>query len=600
MLNKMIKLFFHLYLLGLLLLFPALSGLITGYAQGTQLLLKSVDSSSINLKSLDIKTQFTNQLQCRQYIQQLPGQLQASGYLAASIDSICEIKDTVTIHLFLGKKYKWNHISVHDKDKPLLHSLGITDDWYQSKPLNIPQINTIQNKLLNYFLANGHPFATIQFDSVHINNDLVDAQLTIKRGIPYRLDSIRVWGTAKIDLDFLYHYLDMYEESLFDIDKLNRINQLLQQLPYLQQTKEWTLTMLGGSFLLNLFLEPKKSNQINVIAGFLPANTQAGGKLLFTGEANVHLKNIFGKGETLGLDWQQLQASSPRLNIIYQKPYLFNTPYGADFSLDMYKKDSSYLNLTTKVGVQYLAKPKQTGTISLQLFSSTLLTVDTMSVIANKQLPTVADVSNISIVLQHRIDNTNYSPNPMRGSVTEMMVAVGNKKVKKNNTILNIVGEGFNYAKLYDTIQLNSYQISARGAFAHYFSVGKQSVIKTGASGGWMESPNYFSNELFQIGGYKLLRGFNEGSIFADKYAVATLEYRYLLGINSWFNVFSDAGFTHNSIYQINHQYIGVGLGLAFEAKQGIINISLAAGKRNDLPFNFNESKIHIGFVSVF
>ena len=33
-----------------------------------------------------------------------------------------------------------------------------------------------------------------------------------------------------------------------------------------------------------------------------------------------------GAGETIGLNWQQLQVKSPRLNIIYQHPYLFNTP----------------------------------------------------------------------------------------------------------------------------------------------------------------------------------------------------------------------------------------------------------------------------------
>ena len=571
-------------------------------AQGELLTIKSVDSTKIKLDSLGIKTQFTNKLQCRQYIQQLPGQLQAGGYLAASIDTVIETKDTIAVLLFLGKKYRWNHIYVKDKDKHLLHSLEITDDWYKSRPINIPQINAVQNKVLNYFLVSGYPFATIQFDSVQMKDDLVDAQLTIKQGIPYQLDSIRVWGSAKIDLDFLYHYLDLTEGSLFDIDKLNRINQLLQQLPYLKQTKEWMLTMLGSSYLVNLYLEPKKNNQINVIAGFVPSNGPTGGKLLFTGEANINLKNAFGKGETLGLNWQQLQTSSPRLNVVYQKPYLFNSPYGTDFSLDMYKKDSSYLNLTTKLGFQYLVTPKQTGTIFLQLFTSTLLTVDTLNVILNKQIPTIADVSNVSVVLAHRIDNTNYSPNPMRGSVTEISVAVGNKKIKKNNTILNIVGngDGFNYSNLYDTVKLNSYQIRAKGAYAHYFTVGKQSVIKTEVTGGWMESPNYFSNELFQIGGYKLLRGFNEGSIFADKFSVATLEYRYLLGINSWFNVFSDVGLTHNSVYQTNHNYLGLGLGLAFEAKQGIINISLAAGKSNDLPFNFNEAKIHIGFVSIF
>jgi len=600
MLNKRFKLLVNYYLFVWLSLSFTMTGTVN--AQSVFLNIKSVDTTKINILSLGIKTQFANTLQCKQFIQQLPGQLQGGGYLAASIDSVIEANDTISILLFLGKKYKWNNIFVKEKDKPLLSFLGITDDWYKAKPLNISQINAVQNKLLNYFLATGYPFASIQFDSVMIKDDLVDAQFTIKQGIPYQLDSIRVWGNAKIDLDFLYHYLDIPEESLFNIDKLNKINQLLQQLPYLQQTKEWTLTMLGGSFLLNLYLEPRKSNQINVIAGFVPSNGQTGGKMLFTGEANVNLKNTFGKGETLALNWQKLQTSSPRLNLVYQKPYIFNSPYGINFSLDMYKKDSSYLNLTTKIGFQYLVSAKQTGTISLQTFSSSILTVDTLSVIANKQLPTIADVSNVSIVLEHRIDNTNYSPNPMRGSLTEISVAVGNKKIKKNNSILNIVGnsDGFNYSSLYDTVKLNSYQIRAKAAYTHYFTVGRQSVIKAAVTGGWMESPNYFSNELFQIGGYKLLRGFDEGSIFADKFSFATLEYRYLLGINSWFNVFSDMGDTHNSIYQTNKTYIGVGLGLAFESKQGIIDLSLAVGKSNELPFNFNEAKIHIGFVSVF
>ena len=569
--------------------------------QNVYLSINPVDvSSSYITDSLHPKIKFATMLQCRQYVQQLPGLLQAQGYLSASIDSSNEQKDTLQIMLFVGKKYAWSTISVKEKDKALLAKLGIRDDWYKTKPINVSQINAVENRLLDYFLADGYPFATVGFDSVHLQNTTVDAQLNINIGIPYKLDSIRIMGNSKIDIGFLYHYLGMAPDDLFDITKLNKINQLLQQLPYLQQSRDWNLTMLASSYVLNLYLQPKKSNQINVIAGFLPANPQTGGKLLLTGSADVNLKNTFGEGETMGLNWQQLQSSSPRLNVIYQKPYIFNTPYGLDFSFDLYKKDSFYLNLTTKLGFQYLTTPRQTGTIALELFSTNLLSIDTLGVIANKRLPDIADVRNTSIVIEHKIDNTNYRPNPLRGNVYNISLAMGNKKIKKNSSITQIADPSFKYLSLYDTVQLNSYQLRLKADYAHYFNVGKYAVIKTAVTTGWQESPNYFTNELFQIGGYKLLRGFDEESIYADKFSVATFEYRYLLGLNSYFNTFTDVGLTHNSVTRINNNFIGGGFGLAFQAKQSIINISLAVGKRNDLPFNINEAKIHIGFVSLF
>jgi hemolysin activation/secretion protein len=325
-----------------------------------------------------------------------------------------------------------------------------------------------------------------------------------------------------------------------------------------------------------------------------------GGRVLLTGSADVNLKNAFGVGESLGLNWQQLQAKSPRLNLSYLKPFLFNSSYGLDLSFDLYKKDSTYLNLTTKLGFQYLNTATQTGTIALQFFSTNLLTVDTVGVIANKRLPDIADIRNTSLILDHKVDNTNYRPNPTRGNAFEVYVAVGNKKVKQNGAVLQLAHNGFNYASLYDTVQLNSYQFRIKGSYAQYFPTGKQSVLKAVATGGWYQSPGYFNNELFQIGGYKLLRGFDEESIYADKFSVFTVEYRYLLGLNSYFNGFTDVGLTHNSVSGTNHRFMGMGIGLSFESKQGIMNISFAVGKRNDLPFNINESKIHIGFVSLF
>ena len=138
---------------------------------------------------------------------------------------------------------------------------------------------------------------------------------------------------------------------------------------------------------------------------------------------------------------------------------------------------------------------------------------------------------------------------------------------------------------------------------AHFFPVGKKSTVKTAVGIGIFGSQNVFRNELFRIGGYKLLRGFDEESIYASSYSVVTFEYRYLVGINSYLFGFTDIGFTKTKFQStdFNNQYTGVGLGLAFETKFGLLNVSYAVGKRNDLKLNIREaSKIHFGYINYF
>jgi hemolysin activation/secretion protein len=107
---------------------------------------------------------------------------------------------------------------------------------------------------------------------------------------------------------------------------------------------------------------------------------------------------------------------------------------------------------------------------------------------------------------------------------------------------------------------------------------------------------------LFQIGGFRLLRGFDEESIFASAYAVATMEYRLLIGLNSYLYAFTDGGWVRNKSQVANttNNFIGAGLGMAIETKAGIFNITFAAGKRNDVPLNLRQSKIHFGYVNFF
>jgi outer membrane protein assembly factor BamA len=561
-----------------------------------------VDKTNAFITNLKLQTAFASVSSCLQYVHQMPAQLASQGFISASVDSVKQDTAGIKIYLFVGEKYTWSDLRMDESTWQILNELGYRKDWFDSKPFDPQKVTVVYNKLLDHYATNGHPFSKIYLDSVLINDGLISAALHVDKGFVYRIDSIRVFGNLKISQEFLHRYLDIPVHAVYDAATLAKINERLQALPYVQQTKQWDVTMLGSGAILNLYLQPKHSNEINALVGFLPANEQLGGKLLLTGEVDLNLKNAFGVGENIGVMWQQLQPGSPKLNLIFQRPYLLHSPFGLDFNFSLYKLDSSYLNLNAQLGLQYALSAQRSFKVILQEASSTVLSVDTLEVIATKQLPPVIDVSSLNLGLEYDLNNTNYPFNPRSGNVLQLFVSAGQKKIKENNTILNIQDTTFNYSKLYDSVKLNSYQVRVRVSAAHYFPIGKQATVETALNAGIYQSPSYYNNELFQIGGYKLLRGFDEESIFTDRYAVGTFEYHYLLGLNSYFFGFSDVGWAHyqSDSAEFSHTYIGIGFGLAFETKTGIFNISYAIGKTDQTSFSFQQSKIHLGFVTVF
>jgi outer membrane protein assembly factor BamA len=489
-------------------------------------------------------------------------------------------------------------------DKKALDEIGFLVKTFINKPVNFVAVQLLKEKLVRYYENNGYPFAAVYLDNVQLDSGHVKAAVKVKKGPLYLLDSIRVYGKVKIANSFLQRYLSIPNGSLYSREKLELVNKRLLELPYLQEEQAAEVTLLGTGSLLNLYLKPKRSSQVNFLIGFLPANNQTN-KLQLTGDVNLNLKNPFGKGETVIVNWQQLQLNSPRLHIGYQHPYLFKSPFGIDFSFELFKKDSSFLQLNATLGLQYLLSANQTGKLFFQQQSTTLLGegVDTNQLKITKRLPPNIDVKATSVGIDYEWNKTNYRLNPRTGNELKLMASVGMKTISKNNDIVNLVENGFDYNSLYDSLKLKTYQLRATVAAAHYFAAGKRSTLKAALHAGVFSSQSIFRNELFQIGGYKLLRGFDEESIFATRYGVLSAEFRYLAGLNSYLFCFTDAGWVRNK-YQtvdVGNSYISAGLGLVFETKAGLLNMSFAVGKSNNIPFDLRKgAKIHFGYINYF
>jgi outer membrane protein assembly factor BamA len=573
------------------------------------LLIRCVDRDAAFLnETAGIPSSFSTRAACIEYVNQLPRNLQLKGYVTASLDSISFDSASAKLVLFVGDIYRWAQIDASMVDASLLQTVGWREKMFNDKPMDFAEVQIWQNRILNNLENNGHPFAKVYLDSVQLEDEKVSARLRVEKGPRYKIDSIRVYGNARISNDYLQRYLDIRNGSTFSKQKLLRISKRMSELTYVEEEHPAKLIWLGSGSILEMYLKQRRSSQVNVLVGFLPNNDQLSSKkILITGEANIKLKNAFGNGETIGLNWQQLQVKSPRLNVIYQHPYLFHSPFGIDFSFDMLRKDSTFVNINLHLGVQYILNIHQAGQVFVQRFQTIVNGINTNFIIQNHRLPDVADVSSTNFGINYEFNNTNYRLNPTSGNEFNIITSAGGKRLKKNNQVTELKDPGdpgFDFEKLYDTLKLKTYQFRIRGTVAKYFPVGKQgrSTVKAAMNGGLFQSGNIFRNELFQIGGYKLLRGFDEESQYLSQFAIATIEYRYLVDRNSYFYVLADGGWGRNNSQNIkaNYTYIGTGVGLALERKIGIFNIAWAVGKRNDTQFNLRQSKIHFGFVNYF
>jgi len=588
----------HVGLFVLLMLFAFKNG----FAQQLYAVTYSFADSATTAKNLPpLTSSFLSLSEAQTYLSALPQNLQLKGFIAASVDEV--VFDSLSAHavLYIGQQYRWARLQTAEKDGEILSAVRWNTKELENSPVQFSVIWARQQQIAAYLEETGYPFSKIYLDSIKVSGAEVEAQLAIYRGPLYKIDSIRVYGDAKVSNLFLQRYLNITNGSLYNKKKLAAVSKKLSELTYLKEEKQSDVTLLATGSVLNLYLKTVRNSQVNALVGFLP-NAEGEKGFRVSGEANILLRNALSSGETIGVNAQWLQKGSPRLNLLYAQPFLFRSPVGLRFNFDMFKKDSTFLNINLRLGATYGAGQTQSGTVFIEKSQTLVNGINAAQVLTTRQLPPEADVSATLLGFIYDFNATDYKLNPQKGSEVSMTLSAGTKKLKKNNAVLELTDPAapeFKYERLYDTVKLKTYQVRITTALAHYFKTGKQTTLKTALQAGLFNSGNVFRNEAFRIGGYRLLRGFDEESQYVTQYAVGTLEYRILLQRNSALFAFADGGLARLIEKQTN-RYLGTGLGISSETAAGIFNLVWAVGTQNNSPFNLRQSKVHLGFVNYF
>lgn len=558
-------------------------------------------SASFFEKKFSYKSTQRDSASAAEEVKALLTKLRNVGFLAASIDSTIADSVSMDVYIYVGEVFSEIVLTSGNLNADQLQASGAKNAIQNAKPISYRQVEQIKSRIIQSVENNGYPFAAVRLDSFQYREHL-NAKLMLTKNDLIKYDTLRIFGKTKVKRMFLKNYLGLKTNRPYNESNIARIKQRLNELQFVEQIQPHSVEFQNGKAAINLYLKDKRASQFNFLLGFLPGSS--GQKLLITGEARIHLFSPFGVGEEIFLEWQKLQPKTQRLDVRLTYPYIAGLPLGINARFELYKRDTTYLDIDGDYGVQYQIIGSNYLRASLKQKITILLNPDTTLVRQQRILPTNLDISSNEFALEYFIQKLNYRFNPTAGYVLRLGGSAGLKQIKKNNIIAAMFDEvaGKNFEYLYDSIRMKSFQFKIAFAFDKYWRLASRHTIKTAIDGKYFYTPTIFQNEMYRLGGVNNLRGFDDQSIFTPYYLMANLEYRFLLSKNSYFSAFFNSAMVKNSATTKNtfdFPY-GFGAGAAIETKAGIFGITYAMGTQQNNKFSFRSAKIHFGYVNYF
>ena len=509
------------------------------------------------------------------------------GFLSGSVDSIKTINDTIYLFIYNGINYKWDEISFIDDKAGLMNNLVLKSKKLIGKTVSIENVAKSKNKLLINYENNGYPFVCIKTDSFEIAPGNISIKYAVNSGILTYFDSLELIGNAKISNLFLKHYLGIISGKVYCEKKVVNINRLIKELSFISIEKPEEIFFIENKARIRLFLKNKKANQFNGILGIMP-DSKIPGKFILTGDISLNLLNSFHRNDHIEFSWKKLEIASQNLFAYIQLPYILNKPFGSIASIKLFKKDSTFLTVTSHLGIPFYLTGSNNIGLYFENCSSTLLSTTGLSSITT--LPALSSYHSNIFGLSLFYSSLDNKYNPTNGFIVKLQAGYGKKIIEKHPEINPI---------LYNSVQMNSFRNEFFTDISKYTPLYRKLVLKLRAQLGYINTKKLFKNELFRVGGLSTLRGFDEESIYASEYLIGSSEIRYLFEENSAFFAFYDQGF-YKSIDIKSDNPAGFGAGIEFQTKAGIFTLSYALGHQLGNDVQFKAARIHFGFVNRF
>lgn len=533
------------------------------HAQNDKLLFILEQVDTLNQKPLSSfylkNKKFKNIVEIKQYAKHISNQLNIEGYLTHYIQ-ILKQNDT----LYKGL------ISLNSKTskiKLLFDSNIKLPQWINNKSLFIdfPQLTQTIKELYKFYESLGYSFTEIELKNIHNKENQLTAIVSIKLPLQRHIDKVVIKGYKNFPKKYIKHYLYLKSKSTFNQQTIISTSTALSSLNFITESRKPEVLFIKDSTQLFLYLKRKNSNKFDGLVGFTNSEN---GKLQFNGYLDIELNNSFNYGEQLAVLWSNNGNEQERFKLKTKTPYIFNTPISPSINFEIYKQDSTFVNIDLNINFDYSLNRSHTiGITYLSEKSASLLEDNSDNLVESFS-------KNIYGVL-YRYNNPIHKKTIF---TIESALRIGGKNSQ------NTLSQQYYF---YFDLSLSEALTRRSNIYLHNRTES-------------LKANDLLFNELFQIGGANTIRGFYEQSVFSSSYNFTNLEYRLLSSNNSYIYTFTDFAVTENFDTKILDRLYSFGLGYAYKTKGGFINLNYAFGKTNKTPFDFNQGIFHIKLTTSF
>lgn len=492
--------------------------------------------------------------------------LRTIGYFTVTLDSV----RGKNVYLNKGKMYK--NIWVRN-DSLFLRE----QDWFP-----VSNLDSLIRSLTERYAAKGYPFSKVNIQPEGFHNGEARVSLKLELFASRRIDAVKVEGYEKLSKGYIIHGLGLKKGKVYNETELKGLSEKMQYNSFIEESRGPQTLFHTDSTTVYLYVKKVRSNLFDGVLGF---GNDANGDFRLNGNVKVELNNNFNGMEQIRLNWIATADKSSSLDLNVRVPYLFRSAVGTQTAFNLYRKDSVFVN--TKIEERLFYQITQNSNIGLNF--------------SHESSNFVLDDHPEIAVLYDDFNKNGYG-------LSYEYILPSRNRLLEGRTALFLLGKTLKRnGREKDPVTAESLKTNARqyevGLMAfRIFTLLPKHLVKVRAEGyGLFSNTDFYSqNELYRIGGFGSIRGFNEESITASAYGIASLEYRFMPGDGFYVSAFGDYAFVENKATGINENLLGAGAGISFLTQIGIFNLSYAVGKQSDTSFDFRNSKIHFGIMTRF
>jgi len=496
------------------------------------------------------------------------------GYYQTSFDIDSSSNDW-HVKVKLGQKYDKITLIIPEKEPLLRQNLPKAIGRQQTTvALTRQQLSNFLKQSFQNYLNNGFPLVSIQLMDFEVVENKIQIKLELEKG-PYLFwKEIIVKGDSSTVPKIMEQLSGVRMGTPYSENVYQKIPKRLDQFAFLESSRPPELLFTPQGVDLYVYVRQKKISSVQGAVGLQP--NPITGQVALTGEFQTKLWNVFKRAEQLDFHWRSIQPGTQSLNIKAVYPFLLRSPFGIESRFQLYKRDSTFLELQTYLAGTYTFRDGSVFKLNYNNLGSNLL-----SGAGNSPQLATSRTNFYGISYQRR--QLDYFPNPSKGNSILLSGSLGNRKVQR----------------LESTTSSTVWRISFQSNW--FIPLASRHVLKLGGQFETYYAPEIFINERLRYGGLNSFRGFNEDELNTTTIAIATIEYRFLVDKNSNAFVFFDQGMYEDRAggYR-NDRPFSLGTGFSFGSRLGIFTISYAIGNQLQNPLNFREGKIHFGYSAFF